>query len=117
MERHVKNFASSSLWRRAAPGLLASYVLVTASGCGTLGQMGRTLAFWRSDDPATAKIHAETARPDEIADAMRATREKLALHPKEPYWSFRMGELYAAVDSTAQSYSYLQATRSSRRFH
>lgn len=121
MERLVKKFASESrsltrcgggrrlldACHRTALGLFACCALATVSGCSTLGHVGRTLAFWRSDDPAAA-IQAETASPDQLADALRVTREKMALAPQEPYWAFHMGELYAAVDSTAQAFSYLQ---------
>jgi tetratricopeptide (TPR) repeat protein len=81
-------------------GLVSLYVVASASGCSTL-------TFWRSDDPAA--VVADGASPGRVADALRATREKMALAPQEPYWKFRMGELYATVDSTGQAFSYLTA--------
>jgi len=47
-------------------------------------------------------------KPEQAIDELTSTRAKLALAPNEPYWAFRMGELYAAADSSALAVQYLQ---------
>ncbi len=73
-------------------------LLASVAGCGGLGVVPGL------GDAATSP---ETIAPNEAVDQLAATRAKLALSPNEPYWSFRMGELYAAADSTALAMRYL----------
>jgi tetratricopeptide (TPR) repeat protein len=49
------------------------------------------------------------ADPERVAAALAATQAKMHSAPNEPYWPFHRGELYAALDSTTQAISNLQA--------
>ncbi len=83
---------------RAAAWVLSGVLLAATAGCGSLGFI-----------PGMDKSGSEPKpiKPAEAVDQLTATRQKLALAPNEPYWSYRMGELYAAADSTALAMTYL----------
>jgi len=74
---------------------------MVASGCGTLG---------RAPVDATRIDNSKPIDREQVLAAMEATREQLRLSPREPYWSFHLGELYAAVDSTSRAIYHLQVT-------
>ncbi len=76
---------------------LGALLLAATAGCGGLGivpGMG-------------GDAKQETIEPEEAVDQLAATRAKLSLSPNEPYWSLRMGELYAAADSATLAVQYL----------
>jgi tetratricopeptide (TPR) repeat protein len=86
---------------RVACWALSGLLLAATAGCGGLGfvpGMG-----------GDADRH-EPIEPEEAVDQLASTRAQLALAPNEPYWSFRMGELYAAADSTTLAMQYLGKT-------
>ena len=83
---------------RVAVCLLSGLLLAATAGCGSLG-------FIPGVGNGTAV--QEPLKPEEAVDQLTATRAQLALAPNEPYWSFRMGELYAAADSAALAMTYL----------
>jgi len=89
-----------ALRRAACLGLLCA-LLLTGNGCSWL-------SFWSGGDPSV-DVDGHSAGPDEVAAAKDAVRAKTALAPQEPYWPFRMGELYAAGDSTGLAISHLQS--------
>jgi Tfp pilus assembly protein PilF len=72
-------------------------LLAATAGCGGLGFVPGL-----GDSAGTKPLE-----PAEAVDQLAATRAKLALAPNEPYWSFRLGELYAAADSTNLAMQYL----------
>jgi tetratricopeptide (TPR) repeat protein len=80
---------------------LAAVLVTTTSGCSSLGFLpgfGNQGASGRVD-----------AKPEQVVDELSSARTHMQLAPREPYWPFRMGELYAASDSTAQAVSFLNA--------
>ena len=89
-------------WRHAVLCLFACYFLVAASGCSFVG------GLLPGGDPMIL-TDVDAAGPKQITAALEATREKMQLAPREPFWPFHMGVLYAAVDSTAQAIGHLQA--------
>ena len=70
--------------------------LAATAGCGSLPGLG------------SPSDNARPLKPEQAVDRLTETRAQLALAPNEPYWSFRMGELYAAADSAALAMQYLQ---------
>ncbi len=82
--------------KRIAYWALAGMLLAAAAGCGSLPGLG-------SPGDKTQPL-----KPAQAVDQLTETRTQLALAPNEPYWSFRMGELYAAADSAALAMQYLQ---------
>ena len=88
---------------------VVAVAIATAGGCSTMGRVADALTFWDNGNPTANLENGKRANPERVADALQVTREKMRLAPREPYWTFRMGELYAAVDSTAQAFSHLQA--------
>ena len=82
--------------KRIAYWALAGMWLAATAGCGSLPGMGTP-----GDD-------ARSMKPEQAVDQLTSTRAQLALAPNEPYWAFRMGELYAAADSSALAMQYLQ---------
>ena len=87
--------------RRAACGALACVLLLTVNGCSWLWP-------WSGGDPSVV-VDGQTASPEEVSAALDDAREKMTLSPEEPYWPYRVGELYAATDSTASAIAYLQS--------
>jgi tetratricopeptide (TPR) repeat protein len=82
--------------------LLLAAVLVTAnSGCSWLGFLP---GF--GDKGASGRVDV---KPEQVVDELSSARTHMQLAPREPYWPFRMGELYAASDSAAQAVSFLNA--------
>lgn len=84
-------------------------LLLTATGCSTLRGVGNTLMFWR-DDPAARIMAGDDVRPEDAALVLGSVAEQMRLDPTEPYWPFHMGELYAALDSTARAEVFLQGS-------
>jgi Tfp pilus assembly protein PilF len=78
---------------------LATALLAATAGCGGLG-----IVPGLGGDGDTKPL-----APAQAVDQLAATRAKLALAPNEPYWSFRLGELYAAADSTTLAMQYLNS--------
>jgi tetratricopeptide (TPR) repeat protein len=72
-------------------------LLSLATGCGGLGVVPGLGGDGDSPKPL------ERA---EAVDQLAATRARMAASPDEPYWSFRMAELYAAADSSALAMRY-----------
>ena len=95
--------------RQAVLCLLCCSFIMTASGCSWLPSvpMPRIWPFNGDDDSTTKVVEYNLADPEQIAAALAATRSKMQMAPQEPYWPFRMGELYAAVDSTTHAISHL----------
>jgi len=82
--------------------VLVCSALAATSGCSWIGSSPA------GDDPADLR-NGEKASPDKVAAALAASREEMRLAPEEPYWVFRTGELYAAVDSTEQAVVHLRS--------
>ncbi len=76
---------------------LAALMLAATAGCGS---MSFVPGMGGSSEP-------KPLEPEEAVDQLTATRDKLALSPNDPYWSFRVGELYAAADSATLAAQYL----------
>jgi tetratricopeptide (TPR) repeat protein len=91
------DFARPRLARATLAGLLVS----TTLGCGTLGRAP-------SGDLATQLRDGDTVRPERVAAALSDTRERMRGAPDEPYWPFRIGEIYAAVDSAGKAEAHLR---------
>jgi superkiller protein 3 len=85
--------------RRGVCAALAVLLAVAATGCSWMGGP--------PGDPATT-LDAADARPEAVAAARAAAWDRMQLAPREPYWPFRVGELYEAEDSTAEAVTYLQ---------
>lgn len=79
----------------------AMLLLAATAGCGGLG----FVPGLGGDGETKAPL-----KPEEAVDQLAATRAKLARAPNEPYWSFRLGELYAAADSTSLAVENLNAS-------
>jgi tetratricopeptide (TPR) repeat protein len=98
MRHLLHNFAwPTTAARRYAAGVACAALLAATAGCSGLGFL-----------PGGGG-KSEPLKPQEAVDQMSATRAKMALAPNEPYWPFRMGELYAAADSTALAMQSLGA--------
>lgn len=82
--------------KRIAYWALAGTCLAATAGCGSLPGLG------------SPGDNTKPLKPEQAVDQLTETRAQLALAPHEPYWSFRMGELYAAADSAALAMQYLQ---------
>jgi tetratricopeptide (TPR) repeat protein len=91
--------------RRAALGLLCCYMIVTVGGCSTPGWIKIPLG---GGEPRQER--AENLNPKQISDALLFAGEKMRLHPDEPYWPFRLAELYTAADSTTRAMAFLDYT-------
>jgi len=86
--------------RLQARGVIASMVIASlasfiSSGCG-LSVVGHRVGL-----PARGSASSPTPAP--ASGKMAEAREQAALAPKEPYWPYRMGQLYLAADSTAKA--------------
>jgi tetratricopeptide (TPR) repeat protein len=81
--------------RNTALALAAGLLLAGVSGCSWLGLGGGPRPAERMDGDARA-------------NAIDEARAKSALHPGEPYWPWRMGEVYASMDSTAAAVTALR---------
>jgi tetratricopeptide (TPR) repeat protein len=106
----VKDFARSvrpagPLARSAALGLLCCYLIVTIGGCSTSGWLK---VPFTGGEPAQEP--AEDLNRGQIAKALVFAAEKMRLHPQEPYWPFRLAELYSAADSTDRAMAFLDYT-------
>ena len=108
----MKDIASRDLAspRRAArPGraLVACAVIaltsLLASGCSTLRSVGDTLTFWSHGDGNDA------LRPGDAASLLDDARAMMAAEPSEPYWPYRVAEIYTDMDSTAQAVAHLES--------
>lgn len=118
MQEHGHDFASSVLaspqrrrgaaapWTRhqvgAIRGVLAGILLASAGGCSWLGSIP-------GFGGGSASSAVEPMKPAQVVDAVTEARTRMQLAPKEPYWPFRLGELYAAADSNALAVSNLNA--------
>jgi len=98
---HKATAVDRSILRRAACLALLCALLLTGNGCSWL-------RFWSDGDPSV-DVDGHSAGPEQIAAAKDAVRAKIELAPQEPYWPFRMGELYAASDSAGIAISHLQS--------
>ena len=103
----ISNFAWSAFasppgggWRLVFLYVLSCSLLLSANGCSWLGSGS-------SGDPTILK-DGGNASAEEIAVALAATRDEMRRAPDEPYWPFHLGQIYGAVDSTAQAVSHLQ---------
>ncbi|MGD8414530.1 MAG: tetratricopeptide repeat protein, partial [Candidatus Latescibacterota bacterium] len=97
---HAASDAAGIPWRPVARCALLCAVLVLAGGCSWV-------PFWPggAPDPGVDR-HVD---PGEMSSALSATSAEMASAPLEPYWPYRMGELYAAVDSTTEAVAHLRA--------
>ncbi len=94
---------STGLWLRVAGLCLALIIAIFSfAGCSWLGVSS-------GGDTAVVVESGTETTPEQVAAARSTIINKMALDPNEPYWPFRLGEIYAAVDSTEKSVSYLQA--------
>jgi len=96
-----RDFACPLLASREARALLIVLLVVTSSGCSSLG-------FLPGVGGGSKSTHVDQLSPQEAVDEVSATRAKMTLAPKEPYWPFHLGELYVAADSTALAVRSLQ---------
>jgi tetratricopeptide (TPR) repeat protein len=95
MNRFASRMGAVRRARHAALVLGCGLALGSLQGCGWLGLGG---------GPAPAEQMDGGARVSAIDEA----RAKSALFPGEPYWPWRMGEVYAAMDSTAAAAAALR---------
>lgn len=65
------------------------------------------LKFWDGNDPTARLIDGKPTSREDILAALAPTRFQMQQAPQEPYWTFHMGELYSAVDSTTQAVEHL----------
>jgi len=86
---------------RAAVLCLLGGSIVLASGCSHV-------PFLSESDPRKTAVDGRGASPEQISVALDFTREQMRMAPDEPYWAFRMGELYAAADSSGMAIANLQ---------
>jgi tetratricopeptide (TPR) repeat protein len=94
---------STGLWFRFAGLCLVVNVMVfSVTGCSWLGVSS-------GGDTAVVVENGTETTPEQVAAARTKITDKLNRYPNEPYWPFRMGEIYAAVDSTEKSVLYLRA--------
>lgn len=87
--------------RRATLCVLCLVVALGSTGCSGM-------KFW-SGDPEN-RLAEGTASQNEVDAALAEARAQMDLAPAEPYWPYRMGQLYAAADSLSNAVMYLQAS-------
>lgn len=75
---------------------VAALLIAASAGCSGLGFL-----------PGVGDRGERPLAPAEAVDQLSSTRAKMTLAPNEPYWAFRMGELYAAADSTMLAVKHL----------
>ena len=80
--------------------LLCLVVAPGFTGCSGLG-------FWSGD--SQTRLSEGTASQSELDAALAEARAQMDMAPVEPYWPYRMGQLYAAADSLSNAVVYLQA--------
>ena len=90
-------------WGHVCLGISVSIVLIAATGCSMLGTPP-------SSDPAARLLENKDTSAETVMAALTTTRNQMLSNPREPYWAFRMGEIYTAVDSTARAISVLQVS-------
>ena len=81
-------------------GLLCVLVALATTGCSGLR--------FGSGDPES-RIADGTASQSEVDAALLEARASMEQSPSEPYWPYRMGQLYATADSLTNAVVYLQA--------
>jgi tetratricopeptide (TPR) repeat protein len=86
--------------RRARVGAALALALAAATGCGPRALRHRSEPVERREEP----------RLTEVQKQILAAREQMALDAKEPYWPYRLGQIYAEADSLAQAEAALQAS-------
>lgn len=92
-------------WRRVAFGIVFCCLFGTQTGCSTIGRVTRPLKFWGGN---SGSENIDASNPKQLASALQTTREKMVLSPAEPYWPYRIAELYNAADSATEAVSYLE---------
>jgi tetratricopeptide (TPR) repeat protein len=103
----MDNFARTTpaARRRAGHAFLGGVcvaVALGATGCSGLG--------FGSGSPES-RLAEGTASQNEVDAALAQARAQMDMAPAEPYWPYRMGQLYAAADSLTNAVVYLQAAR------
>lgn len=73
-------------------------ILAVLTGCSSV-RPGRSAANLAAD-------------PEQTDDALAIAMEHARVDPSEPYWPYRIGEIYAGADSIEQSINSLQSTLS-----
>jgi len=93
----VRLFAA---WRRAVLAMALCAFVAASGGCSWVGLGGDELMtdVSRDDDPSQ----------DRVATALAVTWDQMQLAPREPYWAFHLGELYAAADSLDKAIPWLE---------
>ena len=81
--------------------LLVCGVALFAGGCGWV-------PLWPGGD-GTVDLRRGKASPGQIAAALELARIEMQANPQEPYWPFRMGELYVAADSINLAATHLHS--------
>ncbi len=84
--------------------VLAAVLVTAASGCSSLGFLPGV-----GNQSTSERVDIKS---EQVVDEMTSARAHMQLAPREPYWPYRMGELYAAADSAALAVSYLNAALS-----
>lgn len=85
---------------RAALGAVCLAALLAAAGCSGIG-LG-------SGSPQQRLAEGGASR-SELNAALSEARAQMDLSPSEPYWPYRLGQLYFAADSLSNAFVYLQA--------
>lgn len=89
---------------RAGRGLaLAIVLLAGTTGCASRGAQ-------QGVEPVTRReARKETPRPDEAQRKIEEARDQSSFDVTEPYWPYRLGQVYAESDSSARAESALKS--------
>lgn len=98
--RHTRGIAPFA--RGAMP-----LALVLVCGAALLATSGCSWIPRRSGNAAVDLTKGKSS-PEQIAAALEAARVEMLTDPGEPYWPYRMAELYVATDSIDLAASHLQ---------
>ncbi len=95
--KYAQTYLAFARPRLALVGVLA----LLAAGCSSGG---------RSQNSASRAImDGGKVNPEKMAAALMEARANGRVQPGEPYWPYRIGELYTAADSTDKAIANLQA--------
>lgn len=87
--------------------LAVAFVVLTGSGCATLGDIGNSMMFWRGDDDNRV-VGGKSMSPEDIEADLLVTGEQMRNDPLEPYWPYHMGELQLARGNASEAVPFLQ---------
>ena len=87
-------------WQWALRALVLCTFVALTNGCSSIGLGGDELLTDIAEDDS----------PDQrrVSTAIAATWDRMQLSPREPYWAFHLGELYAAADSADKAVPWLE---------